>query len=470
MKKIFYLLISVFIFQTISVNQSEAIPVFARKYRTSCSTCHIVVFKRNAFGEAFRKNGFRIPGDDEFFIKETPVKLGAEAWKRKFPDAIWPGLLPQTVPISFYSHLRAIMLEDAGSKPDFTFKAHELEMLIGGTFGQRISFFGTWLVFEEGHSAEDIGRLGELFVQFNDILDVFDSFGENIFNIKFGRMEIGAIQSFKEDNRITLAHYKTNDYKVDKFNLRKQQSGIEANGILFDRLDYSVGVVNGNLVSVKDNNDHKDVFWRVAYKLFGMSLTGMGPEGEALNTSENWRDDSIQVAVFGYHGDSNFENPGTTTTTITLPGPPPVPVTVVVPKSDSIGRHEFRRMGVDLRALYSRFELGFAFVKGTDNMMPLMSPIVGPGFADIDSYVYFIEGQAMIFPWLYAVVRYEDETWEQDSPTMKDVTIKDVENLVLNLTVLQRANVRWSFEGLIYLNDDLHKKSNTGKINLLFAF
>ena len=38
-----------------------AIPAFARKYKTSCMTCHVAYPKLNAFGEAYRLNGYQIP-------------------------------------------------------------------------------------------------------------------------------------------------------------------------------------------------------------------------------------------------------------------------------------------------------------------------------------------------------------------------------------------------------------------------
>ncbi len=53
-----------------SAREASAIPTFARKYRTSCSTCHRAIPKRNAFGEAFRRNGYQIPTGDERYIKE----------------------------------------------------------------------------------------------------------------------------------------------------------------------------------------------------------------------------------------------------------------------------------------------------------------------------------------------------------------------------------------------------------------
>src|SRR5207245_9732789 len=41
---------------------AHAIPAFARKYGTSCQTCHPVYPKLTPFGEAFRRNGYRFPG------------------------------------------------------------------------------------------------------------------------------------------------------------------------------------------------------------------------------------------------------------------------------------------------------------------------------------------------------------------------------------------------------------------------
>ncbi len=53
--------------------ESQAIPPFARKYATACSTCHVVFPKLNSFGRAFRANGYRIPVGEEMFIKDEPA-------------------------------------------------------------------------------------------------------------------------------------------------------------------------------------------------------------------------------------------------------------------------------------------------------------------------------------------------------------------------------------------------------------
>src|ERR1700737_3653216 len=81
--------------------RANAIPAFSRKYQTSCNTCHSNYPELNDFGEAFKKNGFKFPKDDDTFVKEPPVLLGAKAQKEAFPEAIYPGEIPGSLPIAF---------------------------------------------------------------------------------------------------------------------------------------------------------------------------------------------------------------------------------------------------------------------------------------------------------------------------------------------------------------------------------
>ena len=97
MNKIFRLAIGsicVLVFYVVFVGNADAIPVFARKYQTSCTTCHVMPPKLNAFGDAFRMNGYQIPGGDEAFVKDEPVELGAKPWKEMWPDTVWPSTIP----------------------------------------------------------------------------------------------------------------------------------------------------------------------------------------------------------------------------------------------------------------------------------------------------------------------------------------------------------------------------------------
>src|ERR1700732_2795201 len=83
-----------------TASTAHAVPSFARKYQTSCQTCHIVFPKLNAFGEAFRLRGYRMPGETEEMVKEPPVSLGAPAYKKLWPQAVWPGEISSVVPLA----------------------------------------------------------------------------------------------------------------------------------------------------------------------------------------------------------------------------------------------------------------------------------------------------------------------------------------------------------------------------------
>src|SRR6202007_610738 len=99
----FFAIVTGLIFGLISLRPrpGDAIPAFARKYQTSCPPCHNNYPELNDFGEAFKKNGFKFPKDDETFVKEPPVLLGAKAQKEAFPGAVYPGEIPGFLPIAF---------------------------------------------------------------------------------------------------------------------------------------------------------------------------------------------------------------------------------------------------------------------------------------------------------------------------------------------------------------------------------
>src|SRR5205814_2868937 len=84
----------------LSTSVAQAVPAFARKYGTSCQTCHVIFPKLTPFGEAFRRNGFKFPGRDEDFIKQEMVPMGQEAYRQVFPEAVWPGVLPGSPPLA----------------------------------------------------------------------------------------------------------------------------------------------------------------------------------------------------------------------------------------------------------------------------------------------------------------------------------------------------------------------------------
>jgi len=100
---------------------ASAISAWARKYRTSCATCHAPFPKLNHVGKAFRNNGYRFPAAlEETATKEPPVVMGAEGYKKLFPRALWPSDIPGTIPLAVRGISRLNWFEN-DSQANFTF-------------------------------------------------------------------------------------------------------------------------------------------------------------------------------------------------------------------------------------------------------------------------------------------------------------------------------------------------------------
>ena len=78
----------------LSVGEVSAVPSFARKYRTSCATCHNVYPQLNSFGRLYRAKGYRMPGKDERFVRDAPVPLGDSTADRLWPHALRSSDIP----------------------------------------------------------------------------------------------------------------------------------------------------------------------------------------------------------------------------------------------------------------------------------------------------------------------------------------------------------------------------------------
>jgi len=405
--------------------EAAAIPAFARKYRTSCTTCHVAIPKRNAFGEAFRRNGYQIPAGDERYIKEEPVSLGAEAWKEMWPDAIWPGAIPGTFPLAAYVHQRFVF---DGPTDDKEFDApHELELLFGNTLGRNVGFFGEWVAYEKGVNAPGLKRF---FIQFSNLFE--KRLGKAV-SLRVGRFEPGIADGYKDADRITMEHPITLDYRVTSaFRVRDAQSGVELAGVPHRRFEYVLGLVNGQGVSVNDPDNDKDVYARAGFKFGGMGLDGSGgPEGEELVIANNYVDNSVMLGFYGYWG--------------------------VATQTDSnrvAFRNEFRRFGVDARVNFGRNYLLAGVVRGRDDNPSNTSA------RDVDSTAWFVEMDRVFKPWIIGVVRYE--RLEIDGKP-------DLTQVVPNLTLLARANIRFTLEAFLQPSLD-EDKFRTFKANVLFVF
>jgi hypothetical protein len=439
-----------------TARRASAIPAFARKYQTSCTTCHSNFPELNDFGEAFKKNGFKFPKDDDTFVKEPPVMLGAKALKEVFPKAVYPGELPGSVPIAFrYSgfaqyNSKAPLALGFVPRTDL-FAPNTFTIIAAGSFGPMLSFWIDDDISTGGSGAD--GGLGDGYIKANDI-GHYVHLPKDALNIRFGQFELDL--PFTQARTINLSDYDIYDQvgvaltnpaactaavtppgspappctTNNPFLTGAPQRGIEFGGSPNDgNFSWSVAIVNGNNDSPAARNS-KDVYVRVSQR-FNLErdasarreVQAAGPTGPRDHTS-------LRLGAFGYYGRNALNIGGS-----------------IFPTAPTI--HEpFYRAGGDFRFKYRQFELWGLGMFGHDtNVVPNDSE-EPTGFISARPVTFsggFAEAEYWIHPWLIGLMRYDFV----NSPT-------DFQNAVSRFTtrnrfspgiqMLVRANIKVAFE------------------------
>ena len=443
--------LGIFVFAVVFVAlDSGAVPAFARKYETSCITCHEAFPKLNAVGEAFRLDGYKFV-DDELYVKEEPVEMGDEAYKRLWPkNAVWPadipGLLPLSIKVTSQYEMDIGGTKDARSQ--FVFP-NELKLLGAGRFGENISFFAE-IVYSQGESgghghsdAEGgVSTSVEAWLQFEDLFRF-----ENKFNLRVGTVgmqEFGLFNA-RDHDRLSINPYlylswsmpSPDDHLVPEILggsgevegndfMIHAQPGIELNGF-GKRWRYAVGVVNGN-GSVTDNNSEKDFYLQLAYKFGGRGFDGSTSEkGSAMGGGQPWRDDSLMLSLFGYRGTGQ--------------------VNIIGNKQDD----DFWRLGPGIQWKRRDLTLSAGYIFGHND-----NPYGAISDDSVDSASWFLEARYVVYPWLFPYLRYEGLKLNLASgiPSLFVQQNQDRERIILGAKALVRANVTFALEGRFYTRDE----------------
>ncbi len=418
----------------------KAIPAFARKYQTSCQTCHVVFPKLNAFGEAFRLRGYRMPGETEDMVREKPVPLGAPAYKRLWPKAVWPGAISPTVPLAMnikMADINTSALNEDGSvttvNNDMQFP-QEVNIFGAGTLGDQLSY---WSELTIGQNPD-----GSTELEIEHAHIGFDSpFGpEDAIHIRMGKFMPNVVDGFQEmqiatdagiDSLFAYSPIGVNGGTAISedgggISIPAMSTGIEAYGMIHHRTLWVAGVVNGmpsNDPEAErfDGNNAKDVYARLDYKVGGLGFDG-DTGGKPVPT-QNWRDNSVRVGLFAYRGDGN--NIG-------------FPIEDM-PSQMIVDRH-FLRTGVFASLFYQDLNVFGAYLHGTDSLN-LADAESGDALSQIQpTYkAWFTQADYVIYPWLQASGRYE-------TVTPGDRSVPSLRTGVLSLSALIRANVKAMLE------------------------
>ena len=445
---------------------AHAVPAFARKYQTSCQTCHIVFPKLNAYGEAFRLRGYRLPGETEDMVKQPPVSLGAPAYKRLWPQAVWPGEISSSVPLAVNVKMGVVnssTLNPDGStttiRNDLQFP-QEVNVFAAGTLGDHVSYFS------EVTFGENPG--GSVAVSLEHASIGFDSpFGrEDLFHFRIGKLVPNAFDGFQEmwissDAAIdSLFNYNpigvsggtglgADAISPAPISLPPIVRGIEGYGIIHHRALWVAGVANGvgpvasDTTGRFDGNNSKDIYARFDYKIGGMGLDG-DTGGQPYVPEKNWRDNSLRLGIFTYRGNASGIPFGVTTDT---------------GLQANVEDNHFLRTGFYASLFYQDLNVFTSYIHGSDSLN-----VFEPSSAALLSstsptyHAWFVQTDYLIYPWLQAAGRYE-------TVTPGDPGVLSLKTGVFNLSALVRANVK----AMVEYQRDLREGANHS-LNALVRF
>ena len=298
-------------------HSAQAIPSFARKYQTSCQTCHTVYPVLNPFGEAFRRDGYRFPSQegslDSDAIKANTIPLGQDEYKKTFPDSVWPDKIVEAVPLSvMFNGVIPLNLPGSAAKDaagnTFTWSGIQAEFhLFGaGAFTDTLTYFTQLTLADSGSFDIETGYL-----LWNDIVGP-----RHLLNLWVGRLfapqltSFGLHSSYLNDSVMPGVSAAALYNPSASFVLGQGHTdGVELNGIAAHRFGYALGWVASSNASGLSLPNAEDVYAHVGIKSGGVALDGEGKYGPNVpDPRKPWAEKSITFDLFAYHGLSSLDN------------------------------------------------------------------------------------------------------------------------------------------------------------------
>jgi len=246
--------------------ESQSVPVFARKYGFNCTMCHSDFPRLNDFGQRYRMNGYALPGreNEEKSVLETsaPVALRTSAG---------------------YNDER--LDTPGGCDNAYAFEINGLDLLSGGLLGRTVGYFMIYVpqIAAARGVAEQEGGLEMASV-------VFQRLGSSWVNLRVGRFETACVP-FSVKRSLSVSPYEIYEAAFPGgVPFSETQSGIEVSGWGKLPLRYAVGLVSGGETNLADDPP-ADVYARAAY------VIGAG-EGQTMGQ---------RIGVIGYLGKAPSE-------------------------------------------------------------------------------------------------------------------------------------------------------------------
>jgi hypothetical protein len=241
-----------------------AIPAFARKYRVSCTMCHVAAPKLKPYGEEFAGNGFVLPDGEE--PKRATIDTGDT-------QLLLQTDLPLAVRIDAYLRGQESTAVDADLQVPYG-----LKLLSGGRVTRNISYYFYFYVFERG----EVAGLEDAYLHFNNIRG-------SEFDVMAGQFQVSD-PLFKRELRLEFE-----DYLIYRFRPGESQANLTYDrGLMFTYgfdfgLDLVAQLLNGNGIPAAEDRVF-DVDTQKASAL--RASQALGP---------------VRVGAFGYYNEEKNE-------------------------------------------------------------------------------------------------------------------------------------------------------------------
>ena len=305
------------------VREAGAVPSFARKYQTSCLTCHTVYPVLNPFGEAFRRNGYRFPSQngsmDSDAVKSSMIALGQDEYKKTFPNSVWPSNIPDAIPLSVMFNGAVTMNvpgSDAHTAAGNTFTwdglVGELHLFGAGALSDTLTYFTQLTVTQQGNNSIQ-GDLETAYLLWNDIIGP-----DHAVNLWLGRLfapqltSFGMHSDYLSDQRLpgvsVISLYNGSAQAWWAGGNQQHSDGVELNGILKHRFGWSAGWLASTAAGVNQLNA-EDLYAHIGVKSGGVALDGEGKYGPNVpEPTKPWAEKAVTLDAFALHGLNAFDN------------------------------------------------------------------------------------------------------------------------------------------------------------------
>lgn len=285
----------IFVGLLLEARPAAAIPPFARRYQTACSTCHVQFPKLNNFGEAFRRSGYRFPADERAQLKQAPIELVTEARRELFPYSDWPTDIAPIPPVAFILSGVVPIYPDEDTRPEgekivtFDRLFRNATIAAGARFGEDVAIFA-----ELGLAPKEGVSFGRAFIVGSNL------FGGPWMHLRVGQFE-PQVASFSSTRRGGGPAYRIlgDTLRPTGWALEPMLRGLGLSGTFAGRVGYDVGYGQGALTSPLGDplrQVPRDAYAHLYGKLGGLRLDGIEETGDDRPEA------SVLVGAFVFRG------------------------------------------------------------------------------------------------------------------------------------------------------------------------